>query len=283
MVNPSPPLISIIIATYNAAQSLQRAIDSVVAQSLFLRIELIIIDGGSEDGTVDIIRSNEAILTEWISEKDSGNYAAFNKGIRRASGEWIYILGADDYLWSSNVLALIAPYLINAKNRFSIVYGRVALVNKLGEILTILGEDWKSSQLKFRDRMTLPHQGVFHHKDLFKSRGFFNETFKHAGDYEFLLRELKTTAPLFVSDLIIAGYQHGGGSSILKNALAVLIEFRKAQKLNGQKWPSYCWIALYARTSMRIQIWRLLGVKKASRLDDWLRQLIGLPKLWTRI
>jgi glycosyltransferase involved in cell wall biosynthesis len=282
MSNPLRPLFSVVIATYNAASTLQRAIDSVMGQT-FPGRELIVIDGGSTDGTADIIRRNASSLTAWVSEPDKGNYEAFNKGVRLASGEWIYILGASDYLWTTNVFLLIAPHLVDSGEKASVVYGKVAYVNASGETLQVLGEPWESARRRFLDRMTLPHQGVFHHRSLFERHGLFNESFRMTGDYEFLLRELITGEAVFVPDVIVAGYQHGGGSSVPGNALEVLKEYRQAQRLNGIAWPSPHWFRCYARTWLRMAVWRLLGEQRAARLDDWLRERVGLPKVWTRI
>jgi hypothetical protein len=97
------------------------------------------------------------------------------------------------------------------------------------------------------------------------------------------MRELKTGEAVFVPDVIVAGYQRGGGSNLPGNALKVLQEYRKAQRLNGIAWPSLHWLACYIRTWLRMAVWRLLGEQRAARLDDWLRERVGLPKVWTRI
>jgi glycosyltransferase involved in cell wall biosynthesis len=276
------PLISVIIPTYNAASTLQRAIDSVMGQ-VFCERELIVIDGASTDQTMNIILRNESELSEWISDVDAGNYEALNKGVCKATGQWIYILGADDYLWSPDVLTFMAPHLIKDAGKHGIVYGKVAYVNASGETLQLVGEPWESARRYFFDRMTLPHQGVFHHRSLFERHGMFNETFRMAGDYEFLLRELKTGQAVFVSNVIVAGYQYGGGSSVPENGLKVLQEFRRAQKLNGFSTPSLHWLGCYVRTWLRMLVWFLFGAKRAALIIDWLRRLFGLPNIWTRL
>lgn len=276
------PAISVVIATLNSAATLQRAIDSVAQQS-YRNKELIIIDGDSSDGTAALIRQNKSSVTSWISEPDRSNYEALNKGVLKATGEWIYILGADDYLWSPDTLRQMAPHLAHATPTVRVVYGRVAYVNAAEEVLHMIGEPWESARLRFRDRMTLPHQGVFHHRSLFEVHGLFNESFRMAGDYELLLRELKSGTAIHVSEVIVAGYQHGGGSSAPGNAPKVLLEYRKAQRLNGFAQPSLYWLYCYIRTWGRMVMWKALGPQKAARFDDWLRNLFGLPKIWTRI
>ena len=90
-------LLSIIIATYNAEKTLQRCLDSIIVQKSE-EVELIIIDGGSTDNTVSIIKRNYKIIDYWISEKDKGIYDALNKGIDKANGKWIQFVGSDDFI-----------------------------------------------------------------------------------------------------------------------------------------------------------------------------------------
>lgn len=91
--------VSIIIVTYNAANNLQNCLDSIYKQT-YPAIELVIIDGKSTDGTVEIIKQNQDKIHFWISEKDNGIYDAMNKGVKHANGEWIYFIGSDDELAS---------------------------------------------------------------------------------------------------------------------------------------------------------------------------------------
>ncbi len=92
------PPISIIIVTYNAAKTLQASLDSIYRQK-YPAIEIVMIDGASTDNTVEIIKQNADNLSYWVSEKDAGIYDAMNKGIKHATGNWIYFLGADDVLF----------------------------------------------------------------------------------------------------------------------------------------------------------------------------------------
>ena len=103
---PRAPLITVITAVLNGENTLERTIQSVIGQD-YKNIEYIIIDGGSTDGTLDIIKKYEHAIDYWISETDEGIYGAMNKGIQASSGEWIYFLGSDDYLVADNVLDTI--------------------------------------------------------------------------------------------------------------------------------------------------------------------------------
>jgi len=276
------PFISVIVALLNNSGTLQRCIDSVATQNYSSK-ELVVIDGGSTDGSVELLRKNEARISYWHSERDRGLYEALNKALLRTHGDWIYCLGADDYLWQEDVFTRMASYLQHAYPPYRIVYGQAAFVTRSGEVLEILGEPWEVYKERFRQGFMLPHQATFHHRSLFEVRGRFDESFTSGGDYELLLRELKTNDPLFVPGIIVAGYQFGGGSSAPENSIKILRLVRKAQRLNGIWFPGLLWYASATRTLLRVLLWKVLGDRSAKRLLDWGRALLGKPPFWTRI
>lgn len=112
------PKISVITVCYNAADKVGQTLESVTGQS-YRNIEYIVIDGGSVDGTTDILEKYSAHLT-WFSEPDKGIYDAMNKGLTQATGDWIYFLGAGDILL--DVLGKIAPQMVDGN---CIYYGNV--------------------------------------------------------------------------------------------------------------------------------------------------------------
>jgi glycosyltransferase involved in cell wall biosynthesis len=168
------PLISIIIAVLNGAVHLQRTIGSVLKQAYPYK-ELVIIDGGSTDGTVDIIKAYSQALAYWESKPDRGIYHAWNKALDHTRGDWVYFLGADDYFCHSNVLKDIVPYLIVDSSETRVVYGRVNQVAENGNIIGAFGDHWERLGKSFKSVMSLPHQGVFHHRSLFELHGRFDE------------------------------------------------------------------------------------------------------------
>ncbi|MDB5137169.1 MAG: glycosyl transferase family 2 [Mucilaginibacter sp.] len=113
------PRISVITVCFNAAASIERTIKSVVDQS-YTNIEYVIVDGGSIDGTVDIIKNYESLISSWVSEPDKGIYDAMNKGIDMVNGSWVYFLGAGDTLL--NILDKLTP---NFTKPNCIYYGNV--------------------------------------------------------------------------------------------------------------------------------------------------------------
>lgn len=115
------PTISIITVAYNASNTIETTILSVVNQT-YPNIEYIIIDGGSTDGTIDIIKKYENKITKWISEPDKGIYDAMNKGINLARGEWINFMNCGDSFYENNTLQVISDTIINSKD-INVIYG----------------------------------------------------------------------------------------------------------------------------------------------------------------
>ena len=119
-------LITVILAVLNASNTLERCLQSILKQT-YQHKEIILVDGGSTDGTLSILDAYGDKLTYWESKPDRGIYHAWNKALKHARGDWICFLGADDYFWSNNVLADLAPHLIRATNSgIRIVYGQAA-------------------------------------------------------------------------------------------------------------------------------------------------------------
>lgn len=274
-------LISIVVATYHNESTLQQCIDSV-AQQTYPRKELIVIDGGSKDGTVELLETNSQKIRYWISEPDRGIYHAWNKAISRAGGEWICFLGADDFFWDTNVLVRIGERLKLLPPRIRVVYGQNMLVNNQGEHLYPVGAPWQTLKRKFQASMCLPHPGMMHHRSMFEQYGGFDESFRIAGDYEMLLRELKHADALFIPDLIIAGVRHGGISSRPNAALQVLVEARQAQRMHGQRLPPILWIWSMVKVYLRLLLWRLFGEQLTRNALDLGRQMLNQPKHWTK-
>lgn len=275
------PQISIIVAVYNGAKTLQHCIDSIAGQT-YKNIELIVIDGGSSDATVEIIESNHGKIASWVSEPDRGVYSAWNKGLLRSHGEWICFLGADDFFWDSHVLEQMADSLSKTPSDVRLVYGRVMLLDHDDAPLYSIGEPWDVVKERFRQIMCIPHPGLLHRQSLFKQLGPFDESFKIAGDYELMLRELMHANANFVPNIITVGMRQGGISSSPANAIESLREIRQAQKINGIRFPGRRWMTAILRVYLRLLLWQLVGEKRARKLFDMARQMVGLPPYWTK-
>jgi glycosyltransferase involved in cell wall biosynthesis len=264
---PGSPLISVIVAVLNNDREIKRCLDSVSRQH-YRNIELIVIDGGSNDGTVDIL-ANYSGINYWESAPDRNIAQAWNRALKKTNGEWLYFLGSDDYLWSEEVLDQCVDYLKQVTPVHKVVYGQVCILNEKGLILKLDGEPWNIAKEKFIKYMSLPHQGVFHHRSIFKDYGPFDEEFKIASDYELLMRVLITEEAYYMPGLIVAGMSYGGLSTDRHYTRLQLKESLKARRKHGIKLYSWYWIKGYFMASLWIILVWLIGegaVEKASYL-----------------
>lgn len=272
----SPPMISVIIAAYNCVRTLQACISSFTAQTHPCK-ELIIIDGGSSDGTVEILDKNSAVISYRESRPDRGICHAWNKGVRHAKGDWICFLGADDYLWSPDTLSLVAPYLKKAGRDVRIAYGPVITVKEDGTTIMKYGQPWQRRQ--FLQLMPFSHQGTFHRRSFFDIHGYFDESFRIGGDYEILLRELKTSDPLFIPDVIIAGMRYGGLSSDAQYSLKALGDIVRARKKHGIKDLPLLLYWTCFKAWVRWQLTQIIGNSNMQHIANLYRKLTGRPPI----
>jgi len=200
------PIISIIIATYNASSTIRNCLESIVLQ-LNDSIELLVIDGGSTDGTQLILNEYLSKINYYISERDCGIYDAWNKGISQAQGDWILFLGADDTL-EPEALAKYCVFL-NTNNVSSVdfICAKNSYLDKHGQVLKIIGVPWQWEQ--FQRSMKLAHVASLHRRTLFQEVGPYDLRFAICGDYELLLRKKDRLRCLFV-DTCIARMSTGG-------------------------------------------------------------------------
>ena len=222
--------ITIIVAVYNGAKTLQACLDSIAGQTHPDR-ELIVMDGGSTDGTVEILQKNSGGIAYWESSPDRGIYHAWNKALEHVSGEWIYFLGADDVLHDKHVLETFVSKMKDAHISPLVAYGKIEFCN--GNKRRVMGEPWENIKSKIKSGMYIPHQGMFHNKRLFEQCGSFDERYQIAGDYLLLLKSLKFHEPYFMDDFVVADMYAGGKSSERESRWMVLKEFRMAQNEMG--------------------------------------------------
>lgn len=198
--------LSIIIATYNSSKTLKQALDSIKHQS-FNNIETIIIDGLSQDSTMDIIRAYKDIVSIVVSERDSGIYNALNKGINLATGDYIYVLGSDDCLYDYDVIKNI---MTKIDNETLLLSGTVKIVDEITKEERMINNRISKEEI-FSGHM-IPHQGMFVRSDVMK-KYLFDENIKIIADYDFLVRYLIDGGEIYFVDDCVAYYSNGGKSS----------------------------------------------------------------------
>lgn len=194
--------ISIITINYNNVIGLQKTLDSVFCQN-FTNYEHIIVDGGSIDGSKEVIEFYSNKFSYWVSEKDSGIYNAMNKGIKQTRGEYLLFLNSGDYLCNKDSLKI----LLSDNNNEDLIYGNVFLNDGKTKLL-------KTYPIKlsfdYFTKDTLPHQATLIKKNLFSEVGYYNEYFKIVADWEFFLdavclhscsyRHVSNTISVFMTD-----------------------------------------------------------------------------------
>jgi glycosyltransferase involved in cell wall biosynthesis len=237
------PLVSIIIATFNASSSLERTLESIACQKCN-NWEVLIMDGNSTDNTKDIVDLFSSKLSiSWFSEMDDGIYDAMNKGIKRAKGEWIYFMGADDVLNDKDVLTNIFAEAIYE----NIVYGDIIWLP------SNIKEEGKWSHRKFLNQ-NINHQRIFYQSSLFSEYGDFDTRYKVAADHELNIRFFCNPKIKWKYVPVLVGNYHAYGFSanktdevfwdnwesiVLKNFSAYL---PKKEIYSSLSW--YCWYSI---------------------------------------
>ncbi len=211
MNSPEWPPVTLVTATYNAANHLPNLLASIHAQG-YPNLEWIVVDGGSVDGTLDLLRENADVVTQWISEPDQGIYDAWNKGLKLARGEWIGFLGADDVLMPDAIEAMVR-IIDSLSEPPDFTCGRVMMTRVRIERETI-GLPWDWSM--FRRYMCVAHTGALHRAAYFERYGTFDTSFRISGDYELLLRAGPSLRVGYI-DQVLVHSELGGVSN--RNAL----------------------------------------------------------------
>ena len=218
------PKISIVVAVFNGAKTLQQCLNSIIQQPYQYK-ELIVIDGGSEDATLSLIKEIQEHVSYFISEPDKGIYDAWNKALKKVSGEWIAFIGADD-VFLPNALQSYADYINAHENeRFEYISSRVNLVHGNRHIRTI-GNSW--NWRAFRRYMNVAHVGSLHNIRLYETYGAYDVSYKICADYEFLLRPKASLKAGFL-DQATVNMSIGGAS----DSSAALIETERAKVTSG--------------------------------------------------
>lgn len=200
------PLISIITVVYNGEKFLEQTIQSVISQT-YNNIEYIIIDGGSTDGTVDIIKKYEKHLAYWVSEKDEGIYDAMNKGLKVATGKYVAFINADDW-YAENVLEVVAKYM--QKSQADFIAGKIKIIDENMGTSVVRKSNFDEYG------KNIHHQASFIKTDLIRAKPF-NTKYRLAADRDMIIRVLKQEVSTLFIDVVISNFREGGaGSDLIK-------------------------------------------------------------------
>ena len=224
--------VSIITIVRNNRATMEDCVKNVLSQS-YKEIEYIVVDGGSNDGTIDIIQAYHERISQWISEPDQGIYDAMNKGIEMATGQVIGFLHSSDVYAHPRVIEEVAR--VFEKSNVSSVYGDLQYVDK--ENLNRVIRNWKSSPYchgKFRQGWMPPHPTFFVRKEIYEKYGYFNTDFRIAGDYELMLRFLERyrISAAYIPEVLVKMRWGGMSNGGIKNILIKSYEDYRAWGMN---------------------------------------------------
>lgn len=243
-----PPRVSVITVVRDGVAHLGQTMDSVLAQR-DVDLEYIVIDGGSTDGSVDVIRRHEGRLANWSSEPDQGIADAFNKGLDRARGEYVMFLNADDHLAHPQALSGLVDFA-RARSWPEVVYGDTELLDP-ATAQVLYRSSIPFSPARFVDAGTLPHAAALTHRRYFERHGRFDTSYRVAMDYEMFLRGVPECGAEHVP-FLVSRVRLGGVSA--RNRRWVVDETVRALRTHGY---------LSAAGALRLRVG--YGLRGASR------------------
>lgn len=207
---------TIITITYNAAHWLERTVLSILSQS-YPHVEYVIIDGGSTDGTVDIIKQYAPGISFWVSEPDKGLYDAMNKGLRHATGDYVWFINAGDTLQTADTIQRIVMKIGKKKSLPDIIYGETAIVDAQGRMIgmrrlkTPENLTWKS----FRMGMLVCHQSFIAKRTIAPE---YDLQYRLSSDYDWCIRCMKQASFIYNTKMVLSNYLDEGLSTRQRKA-----------------------------------------------------------------
>lgn len=225
--------ISLITVVYNGVETIKNTIESVIKQS-YSNIEYIVIDGGSTDGTIELVNSFGGKITKFISEPDRGIYDAMNKGIREATGDIIGFINADDFYESSEIICNVAKTF--RENKTDCLLGDVKIVDAFN--LNKINRYYQCPKFPIeflRYGIMPPHPAFFVKRCFYDQYGLFKTDYKIAADYELVVRFLYTYKLSFyyLPTLVVTMRNGGISNSGLGTKQSITNEILRACKENN--------------------------------------------------
>ncbi len=225
--------ISLITVTYNCENTIADTLKSVMEQKC-AELEYIVVDGGSTDKTVDIIKEYEEIISFWSSSSDSGIYDAMNRGLKKATGDYVGFLHADDIFFSADTLKRIMSAL--KVQTPDALYGDLEYVNSTDTDKVI--RRWKSCKFHLnllKNGWMPPHPTLYIRRNVIQKIGFFDTTYRIAADYDYILRLFtQEDIKLLYLPIVIVKMRMGGASNkSLSNIVLKSKEDIRALRSNG--------------------------------------------------
>ena len=262
MISKDKPLVSIITPSYNQADFLEETVLSVLDQD-YQNLEYIIVDGGSADGSLEIIQKYSDQLAWWVSEPDQGQTDAINKGFAKANGEILAWLNSDDTYVRGAVSEAVA--YLQDHPEVGMVYGDANLIDEESHVIGKFPARQTDYQRLMRGYVHIPQQSTFFRSGLWKAVGPLDSTFFFAMDYDLWVR-LSQQAPLKYYPRVWANFRlHGGAKSIEADDRCWPEMVRVHRREGGSK---LSWLTLKASVRPWIYAWMPMKFRL------WLRQYL---------
>jgi glycosyltransferase involved in cell wall biosynthesis len=203
----SNPVFSIITVVFNRKESLEKTILSVINQT-YKNINFVIIDGGSTDGTIDVIKKYSNNISYWVSETDNGIYDAMNKGLKAAKGDYVWFINSGDEIFDKDILLKLKVLNISP----DIYYGDIAYIDENGNYLGT--RKLKKPPEVFTWKNLLYGMVVSHQSFLIKrdKAVYFDTNYKHCADIDWMINSMKNCLDIFNTKLTLAKFLVGGYS-----------------------------------------------------------------------
>jgi glycosyltransferase involved in cell wall biosynthesis len=208
------PKVSIIIPSFNQGQFLEASIRSVLEQD-YPKLEYIIVDGGSKDESVEIIKKYQEHLTWWVSEKDKGHADALNKGFSHATGEILAWLNSDDIYFPKAVSEAVA--VLTSRPEVGMVYGEADLIDDSGETVGQFGSKQTSYKQMLCGSVHIPQATTFFRADLWRQVGPLDLSLFFSFDYDLWVKLAKISQILYVPKRWAKFRIHGAGKTIVND------------------------------------------------------------------
>lgn len=226
--------VSIVTVCYNSSSTIKDTIESVLSQD-YVDVEYIIVDGGSNDGTIDIVKSYGNKISTFVTEKDNGIYDAMNKGVALATGDIVGILNSDDFYESESILSYVVG-AFDKKPEVDIVFGDVVFVepSDLKKVTRFYRAN-RFSVWRLRFGWMPPHPATFIRKSAYEKVGAYSLKYKIAADYEMFVRQLYVHGLkyLYINKVLVRMRSGGVSTSGFKSSLRLNLEIVTACRNNG--------------------------------------------------
>lgn len=275
--------LSIVVASLDALPLLTRLHGDVMACDPAV-VELIIADGCSQDGTrawlESVMAQPAGPRVSWLSTRDTGIAQAWNRALDMVKGRWVLFLGADDRVSAPTAIRHVLELADQISPTPEFVSLPVTIVSPRGQRIAENRPEPGPSNRRLLALNTVPHQGLLHRADIWTRFGGFDETFRIAADYEFLVRALRRGGAIAVLDHPPITQMTFGGTS-KHDPLATVMEIRRAQQKAGIRLPAPAWWRAWLRAFARAAVLPVLGTANTGRLADLVRRIRGLEPIWT--